>query len=137
VRRGWSPLPGRLDAFVSSISHDDAAAAVVAALGIPAGVYNACDDEPVTRGDWAATLAALLGAPRPRALPGWLTRLGGSPMELMSRSQRMSNGKLRAIGRWAPTARSVREGFPCVVPALVPNAMPARRPTTRSAVRSG
>jgi nucleoside-diphosphate-sugar epimerase len=137
VRRGWSPMPGRPEAFVSSISHDDAAAAVVAALGIPAGVYNACDDEPLTRGEWAATLAAALGVPRPRALPGWLTRLGGSSMELLARSQRMSNGKLRATGSWAPTTRSVREGFPRVVPALVPNESPPRPRTSRSAARSG
>src|SRR6185295_11043749 len=40
VRKGFAPLPERPDAFYSSVSHDDAAAAVVAALGLPAGAYN-------------------------------------------------------------------------------------------------
>jgi hypothetical protein len=30
VSRGWPPMPGSSDAFVSSVSHDDAATAVVA-----------------------------------------------------------------------------------------------------------
>ena len=33
VRRGFAPMPGKPSAYVSSISHDDAAAAVVAATG--------------------------------------------------------------------------------------------------------
>ena len=32
VRRGWAPMPGPQNAFISSVSHDDAAAAVAAAL---------------------------------------------------------------------------------------------------------
>src|SRR6266567_1909621 len=49
VRRGWAPLPGSPQAFFSSISHDDAAAAVSAALDVSAGVYNVTDDEPLRR----------------------------------------------------------------------------------------
>ena len=37
------------DRYVSSITTDDAAAAVVASLVAPAGLYNVGDDEPVTR----------------------------------------------------------------------------------------
>jgi nucleoside-diphosphate-sugar epimerase len=35
VKRGFAPIPGAPTAFISSVSHDDAAAAVVAALGFP------------------------------------------------------------------------------------------------------
>ncbi len=49
LRWGWALLPGGPDRFVSSISHDDAASAVVAALEAPAGIYNATDDSPVRR----------------------------------------------------------------------------------------
>lgn len=136
VRRGWSPLPGRPDAYVSSISHDDAAAAAVAALGIPAGIYNVSDDEPLRRGEWAAALAAALGVRPPRPLPTWLTRLGGRTIELLGRSQRLSNATLRGASDWAPAARSVRDGFPRVVPAMVPNATPRAPATTPSAARS-
>ncbi|AHG89032.1 NAD-dependent epimerase/dehydratase [Gemmatirosa kalamazoonensis] len=114
ARRGWLALPGDASAFVSSVSHDDAATAAVAALGVPAGIYNVTDDEPLTRGAWGTALAAALGAPPPRPLPRWLTRLGGSTLELLSRSQRMSNRKLRAAAGWAPRYTSVREGFAAV-----------------------
>lgn len=49
VRRGWAPIPGVADAYTSLVSHEDAAAAVVAALGVPPGTYNVVDDEPLRR----------------------------------------------------------------------------------------
>jgi hypothetical protein len=45
VRKDWAALPGAADAYVSSVSHDDAASAVFAALALPAGTYNVVDDE--------------------------------------------------------------------------------------------
>jgi nucleoside-diphosphate-sugar epimerase len=111
MRKGWAPLPGKLDAFISSISHDDAASAAVAALHIAGGTYNVTDDEPLTRGEWMDTLAESLGLPHPKPLPGWMVRLGGSLMELLGRSERMSNAKFRAAAGWAPRWPSVREGF--------------------------
>ena len=44
VRRGFAPLPGPPEAFLSSISHDDAATACLAALSVSSGVYNVADD---------------------------------------------------------------------------------------------
>ena len=38
--------------------------------------------------------------------------------ELLARSQRMSNGKLRLATRWSPRYRSVREGFPATIEAM-------------------
>jgi nucleoside-diphosphate-sugar epimerase len=111
VRRGWMPLPGDPRAFVSTVSHDDAATAVVAALSAPAGVYNVVDDEPLRRAEWGAVVAATLGVRPPRPFPRWLAKLGGSTFELLSRSQRMSNRKLRDATGWAPRYPSVREGF--------------------------
>ena len=55
--RGWSPPPGRPSAFVSSVSHDDAATAVVASLAVPAGAYNVTDDEPVRRREYVDVIA--------------------------------------------------------------------------------
>lgn len=110
VRRGMSPLPGRPDAYWSSISHDDAASAVAAVLRAPSGIYNASDDEPLTRAAWAGALADALGVRTPRPMPRWASRLMGSIGEVLSRSQRISNAKLRALG-WAPRYRSAREGL--------------------------
>ncbi len=124
ARRGWAPLPGPAGAYWSSISHDDAAAAAVAALELPTGTYNVCDDEPLTRLEFAAAVARAVGAPAPRMMPAWMTRLGGSSVELLSRSQRMSNAKLRSASGWAPRWRSAREGIPAAVAALGSTATP-------------
>jgi nucleoside-diphosphate-sugar epimerase len=115
VRKGWSPLLGDPAGFVSSISHDDAASAVVAALGVPRGTYNATDDEPVTRREYVDTLAAALRVPPPRFLPGWLLKLTGSVGETISRSLRISNATLRGSATWTPRYPSVREGLPAAL----------------------
>jgi nucleoside-diphosphate-sugar epimerase len=111
LRLGIAPLPSSPAAYISSISHDDAAAAVVASLAAPAGAYNVSDDEPLTRRAYFDTLAALIGAPPPRIPPAWLAPLLGSAGRLMARSQRIANSKLRAATGWAPRYPSVREGF--------------------------
>jgi nucleoside-diphosphate-sugar epimerase len=118
IRKGWAPLPGSPAAFFSSIHHDDAASAVVATLRAPAGAYNVSDDEPVRRREYLDVLATAIGAPPPKLLPAWLTRLGGSMTELLSRSLRISNRKLREETGWAPVFPSVREGWPAVVRLL-------------------
>ena len=118
VRSGWSPLPGPPEGFVSSVSHDDAATAVIAALSIDEGVYNVVDDEPLTRREFAESLAQALGVPAPKFAPAWIARLGGSLGELLSRSLRISNRKLRAATDWIPIYPSVREGWPAIVEEL-------------------
>ncbi|HEU5173120.1 MAG TPA: NAD(P)-dependent oxidoreductase [Gemmatimonadaceae bacterium] len=111
VRRGWSPLPGAAKSYWSSVSHDDAATAVIAALGVAAGAYNVCDDEPLTRRAWTDALATAVGAPPPKLMPAWLLKLGGAAVEVLSRSQRMSHVKLTAASGWRPRWRSAREGL--------------------------
>ncbi|HCK81456.1 MAG TPA: epimerase [Candidatus Competibacteraceae bacterium] len=117
ARKGWSPLLGSSEAFFSSITHDDAARAVVAALDVPAGAYNVTDDEPLRRREYASALAAALGVPPLRSLPAWVARLGGSLNELLSRSQRISNRALRDASGWEPTYPSAREGWREIVRA--------------------
>ena len=77
VRMGWAPLPGTADAYISSVSHDDAASAVYATLTLPAGTYNFDDDEPLVRSVYFGLLAQELGVPPPRPQPAWMTRLFG------------------------------------------------------------
>ena len=57
---------------MSTISHDDAASAVAAALNIPSGIYNVVDDEPLTRRALYNAIAQAIGAPPPRFPPAWL-----------------------------------------------------------------
>ena len=118
VRRGWVPLPGAPESFLSPISHDDAATAAVAALEVGAGTYNVVDDEPVTRREYFDTLAAALGVPPPKFPPLWTVHLLGSTGELLSRSQRISNRKLKSESAWAPKYPSVREGWRAVVSSM-------------------
>jgi len=115
IRHGWAAMPGRPDGFVSSVSHGDAATAVFAALTLPAGTYNVVEDEPITRQEYFDSLADALGVARPRHLPRWAFRLFGSAAQVLSRSQRISNRKLRESSAWAPRYRSVREGWPEVI----------------------
>jgi nucleoside-diphosphate-sugar epimerase len=111
VRRGRAPVFGSPAAYLSSISHDDAAAAVAAALALPGGRYNVVDDRPLERREFVDSLAAVLGVAPPKFFPGWVAALAGSLGELLSRSQRISNAKLRSMGRWAPRFPSAVEGW--------------------------
>jgi 2-alkyl-3-oxoalkanoate reductase len=113
IRKGWAPIPGRGDTFLSSVSHDDAATAAVASLDLPAGVYNVSDNEPLRRREWLDALATSFALAPPRLLPQLVSRLG-STMEMLSRSQRMSNRRIRAASTWMPRYPSVREGFRAV-----------------------
>ena len=118
VKWGWSPLPGRPDAYYSSVTQDDAATAVVATLGVPSGTYNVVDDEPLPRRAWVNAVAAAVGAKPPKFAPAWTARFMGAVGELMSRSQRISNRKLKAASGWTPAFPSTREGWHAVVAEL-------------------
>jgi len=104
--------------YVSSITTDDAAAAVVAALEAPSGTYNVGDDEPVTRQEYAAVLAAAVGAKPPVILPRRMARLAGGRAAVLARSQRVSNRRFKDATGWAPKTPTVRVGWPAVVAAI-------------------
>ena len=110
ARKGWAPIPGAADAYWSSVSHDDAASAVLASLAAPSGAYNVCDDEPLTRRDVLDAITDAFGLARVKPMPSWATPLMGSLGGLMARSERMSNRKLRGTG-WAPRYPRAREGL--------------------------
>jgi len=118
VKKGYCPLPGKLTAYWSSVAQEDAATAVVSLISAPAGVYNVSDDTPVTRGELAGAVAKAIGAKTPRAMPGILVALGGKSMELLTRSQRMSNAKLKAISGWSPKWASASEGYAAAIAQL-------------------
>jgi nucleoside-diphosphate-sugar epimerase len=119
VRRGWSPLPGSPNAFLSSISHNDAASAVVSSLSIPSGAYNVADDEPVRRREYVDIIARTLGVRPPRFMPGWTVKLMGSVGALLSRSERMTNRKLRSADpTWSLRYPTVREGLPAALHSI-------------------
>jgi nucleoside-diphosphate-sugar epimerase len=128
VRKGWAPLPGRADAFISSVSHDDAASAAAAAINLTAGIYNVVDDVPVTHREFFESLADALGTAAPRLPPVWMTPMLGSLAEMAARSLRISNRTLRSASEWAPKYPSVREGWPTVVAQMRTATAPTHHP---------
>jgi 2-alkyl-3-oxoalkanoate reductase len=122
AKKGLSPMAGSPSAYWSSIAQEDAASAVVALVGAPAGIYNVCDSIPLTRREWLGILAAAAGIKVPHPMPKLLMALGGKAIELLARSQRMSNRKLKTTTGWAPKYPSAREGLPEAVRALATTA---------------
>lgn len=116
ARRGMAMTVGRPDAYLSIIELDDAASAVTAALDAPAGVYNVVDDQPLTRREHAAALAAALGRARPLRLPPLMAaKVGGSKTALLARSQRVRNDRFKAATGWSPASTSAREAWAKIV----------------------
>jgi nucleoside-diphosphate-sugar epimerase len=116
ARRGLMILPGAPEAYAVEINADDAAAAVVAALDAPAGVYNVVDDEPLTRSEVAAVLAAAVGRKRLRSMPGVAQKVAAKKAPNMVTSQRVSNQAFKAATGWAPRYPSLREGAVALLP---------------------
>ncbi len=71
AKTGRSLVAGKPGAFMSSIHADDAAAAVVAALDAPTGIYNVADDEPLTRRHALDTFAGAFGTRKLHLNPTW------------------------------------------------------------------
>ena len=61
ARGGVSIAPGPPGAYRPTIWLDDAAAAIAAALRVPAGTYNVADTDPATNAEIDAALAAAVG----------------------------------------------------------------------------
>ncbi len=125
VRKGIAPLFGGGDGYMSSLWTDDAAGAVMAALKVPAGVYNVSDDIPFRRREAIAILAQELGVKEPKMPPKWMSTMMGSVGEALGRSHRLSNAKFRQASGWIPGIPSVREGFRELVKGIGPEFTPA------------
>jgi nucleoside-diphosphate-sugar epimerase len=112
ARSRRSLLAGKPGAYMSAIYADDAAAAVVAALAVPTGIYNVVDDDPLTRREALDTFAAAFGTKRLHLNPTWAMRLlAGAASEVFTASQRCTNRKFRDATGWSPTFPSQREGW--------------------------
>lgn len=105
--------------YFSSVYVPDAGRAVAAAVNAPAGIYNVCDDEPVLFRDYLQAVARAAEAKKPLRLPAFMGRLlFGRVWEYFSRSQRISNAKLKRETGWDPQVRSAVKGWPIVAAEL-------------------
>lgn len=103
ARGGVSIAPGPPSAYRPTVWLDDAAAAIAAALRVPAGTFNVGDTDPATNAEIDAALAAAVGvqALRPRA-----------PQDgPLARSQRVSTRRLREASGWTPRMRAATESW--------------------------
>ena len=104
--RGIFGPPGAPEDRTSWIHIDDAASAVVAALGATTGIYNVAESDPARRHDHAMALATAVGRARLRRVPSPIMRLGGQGITSLARAQRVSSAALTEATGWTPT-RSV------------------------------
>jgi UDP-glucose 4-epimerase len=103
ARGGASIAPGPPSAYRPTLWLDDAAAAIAAALRVPAGTYNVADVDPPTNAEIDSALAAAVGVEglRPRA-----------PQDgPLARSQRVSSLRFREASGWAPRMRAGTESW--------------------------
>jgi nucleoside-diphosphate-sugar epimerase len=76
------------------------------------GVYNVCDDAPLTRLEYVNAFTDAFALPRPRLLPSGLVRcLVPKAAAVLTASQRCTNGALRRATGWRPTYRDAGEGW--------------------------
>lgn len=102
LRAGQATVPRDRPHWANRIHVEDAAAAIVHLLGLPAAepVYLGVDDTPLPLHLLYDHLAALLGAPMPPQ--------GASPAGVGSK--RLSNARLRSSG-WTPRWPDARAGY--------------------------
>jgi UDP-glucose 4-epimerase len=100
---GASVAAGPPGAYRPTLWLDDAAAAIAAAVRVPAGTYNVADADPPTNAEIDAALAAVAGVEALRTRPPQ-----DSPL---ARSQRVSSRRLREASGWAPRMRAGTEAW--------------------------
>ncbi|MFL6144464.1 MAG: NAD-dependent epimerase/dehydratase family protein [Labedaea sp.] len=84
--------------WMTVIRPADAAAAAVAAMGAPSGVYNV-GANPLRKAEFAASVAEAAGVRKGRVLP---KLLAVGPLEILARSQRVTSAKLTTTTGWRP-----------------------------------
>lgn len=109
AQRGVFAVPGPAGSYWPSVTTDDAASAVVAALRPPSGVYNVADDRPLRRAEHAEALAKALGT-GPLRLPA-VNAAFPQDLSMMLRSQRVTSQRFKGVTDWQPRLPSAWEGW--------------------------
>jgi len=93
--------------WLNMIHRNDMIGAIMIALKLEPGIYNAADDEPVTQHTFLKWLANQLGKPMP---PEGAT----SPRKRAVTDKRVRNAKLKAAG-WVLRFPTFREGYKALI----------------------
>lgn len=113
VRKRRYPLIGEGAGVHSFVHVDDAAAATVAALEAPSGIYNVVDDHPAPTSEWLPGFAAALGAPPPRRMPALPVKLlgGRSLVDWQESLEGASNARAKSALDWTGVHGTWRTAF--------------------------
>jgi nucleoside-diphosphate-sugar epimerase len=114
LRKRRMPLMGRGDGVASWVHVSDAVRATVAAIdrGQPGEIYHIVDDQPAAWRNYLPHMACVVGAPAPRSLPVWLTRMiAPYGARFMTTRLPVDNGKARRQLDWTPALPSYRAGL--------------------------
>jgi nucleoside-diphosphate-sugar epimerase len=109
---------GPANVYQSSIHVIDGAEAIASVLTADAGIYNVVDDEPLTKREFADALASAVHTKPWLRPPGSAALLLGDRLTSLTRSLRVSNGKIRTATGWTPSYPSAREGLAASAVAL-------------------
>lgn len=104
VRRGEVPIMGSGAGVWSWVHIEDAAIATVAALRVPAGVYNIVDDDPLPMSRWLPEFALFVGAPLPPKMSEAeaLKVAGEEAVYYATKLRGASNEKAKRVFRFRP-----------------------------------
>ncbi len=107
------PIPGDGGGLFGLVHIDDAAAATVASLDGPVGVFNVVDDVPARASEWTLFVAELLGVKPPRHLPEAVASVAAGKFltYLMCDQPAVSNRRARTELGWTPRYPDWREGL--------------------------
>ena len=113
VRKRRFPIVGEGAGVYSFVHVDDAAAANVAALDAPAGIYNIVDGHPAPTATWLPAFASALGAGPPHRIPRpVLTLAGAGALAAWQESlEGADNARAKAVLDWTPVHATWRTGF--------------------------
>jgi nucleoside-diphosphate-sugar epimerase len=102
ARHGYAIGLGSPDGWAHVVHADDLGPAVLAALGVPSGVYNV-GAEPVRRAELVAGFAQAAGRDNVDFMGPLMRRVGGARLEPLSRSLRVSSRHFSAQSGWTAT----------------------------------
>ena len=116
LKRRVLPIPGRGGGIFALLHIDDAAAATLAALEGPTGIFNVADDVPAPASDVLAFMADVMDAKPPRHVPESLVRLGAGAFlaYLMCDQPAVSSERARTELGWSPRHPDWHQGLTAV-----------------------
>jgi len=116
LRRRVLPIPGKGGGIFAFVHIDDAAAATVAALEGPTGIFNVSDDVPALASEAMSFMADVMGAKPPRHVPESLVRIGAGAflVYLMCEQPAVSSDRARRELGWSLRHPDWRKGLRAV-----------------------